>query len=116
MRQIDHYNRRHRAQALSDLTKGTPVSIKDNHSSSYGVVIIHADTPRSYLVERPQGVLRRNRQMLVVLPEDGNAPPTSVCASEADAHKERHIVQEPECSHFPILSNAGIPNLWYAYH
>jgi len=97
MRQIEHYNRRHRAQALP---KGTAVAIKDNHSSSLGEVKNHADTPRSYFVETSQGVLRRNCHMLVVLPEDDNAPRTNMPVNDTDAH-ERHIVQEPDCSRVP---------------
>jgi len=81
MRQIDHYIRRQLAQALHELTKVTAVAIRNNHSRSRGVVKNHADTPRSYLDETPQEVLIRNRQMLVVLPEDDNAPPTSMPSS-----------------------------------
>ena len=105
MRQIDRYNHRHRAQALSELAKGTAVAIKDNHWRSRGEVKNHADTPRSYLVETPQRVFRRNRHMLVVLPEDDNVPRTSMNANDTDAHNESRIAQEPDCSRVPDPSN-----------
>jgi len=81
---------------------------KRNISRSRGVVKNSADTPRSYLVETPQGVLRRNRQMHVVLPEDDNTPRTNMPVNDTDPHTESHVVQEPECSHVPAPSNVTI--------
>jgi len=77
------------------------------------VVKNSADTPRSYLVETPQGVLRRNRQMHVVLPEDDNTPRTNMPVNDTDPHTESHVVQEPECSHVPAPSNVTITRYEY---
>ena len=53
------FNKRHRAKPLSSLQPGDPVWLQENGKPAS--VIQHADTPRSYIVETENGMLRRNR-------------------------------------------------------
>ena len=57
------YNRRHRVKALSALTAGERVWVTDTS----GTVLQNHSTPRSYLVDLPQGVVGRNRSHLIPL-------------------------------------------------
>ncbi|KAK9543150.1 hypothetical protein VZT92_000950 [Zoarces viviparus] len=61
----ENYNRRHRVKTLSVLSPGEQVWVTDAKLS--GTVLQHHSTPRSYLVDLPQGVVRRNRQHLIPL-------------------------------------------------
>ena len=72
---VERYNRRHRARALGVLSPGEQVWVTDARSS--GTILQKHSTPRSYLVDSPQGVLRRNRQHLIPLP----SPTMSGCST-----------------------------------
>ena len=61
----ENYNRRHRVKALSALTAGERVWVTDTKTS--GTVLQNHSTPRSCLVDLPQGVVRRNRSHLIPL-------------------------------------------------
>lgn len=58
-----NYNRRHRTKTLRDLAPGEHVWVSD--AKSAGTVIHNHSTPRSYLVDLPQGVVRHNRLHLI---------------------------------------------------
>lgn len=58
-----HYNRRHCSRMHSVLSPGEPVWVTDAKTS--GTVIQNHTTPRSYLVDLPQGLVRRNRLHLI---------------------------------------------------
>lgn len=60
-----NFNRRHRAKPLSSLSPGQEVWITDTKTS--GTVIQSHTSPRSYLVDAPHGVVRRNRLHLIPL-------------------------------------------------
>lgn len=64
------YNKRHRARDLSPLTPGTEVWMADVKAE--GTVLSPHAAPRSYLVEGPQGVMRRNRKHLLPLEVTAN--------------------------------------------
>ncbi|KAL2103182.1 hypothetical protein ACEWY4_000050 [Coilia grayii] len=59
-------NKRHRAQQLTTLTPGDHVWVKDTKEK--GTVISQANTPRSYVIDSPRGVLRHNRNHLIIAP------------------------------------------------
>ncbi|XP_026567422.1 uncharacterized protein LOC113443432 [Pseudonaja textilis] len=61
----EYYNRRHRAKPLSDLVPGEHVWVTDTKES--GTVLQNHTSPRSYLVDVPKGVVRRNSQHLIPL-------------------------------------------------
>uniref|UniRef100_A0A671M6W2 Reverse transcriptase/retrotransposon-derived protein RNase H-like domain-containing protein n=1 Tax=Sinocyclocheilus anshuiensis TaxID=1608454 RepID=A0A671M6W2_9TELE len=65
-KQTASYNTRHRARQLSHLSSGQRVWITDTKTE--GTVVASHSAPRSYLVESPQGILRRNRRHLVPMP------------------------------------------------
>lgn len=102
----EDYNRRHRARALSSLSPGEEVWVTNEKAS--GTVIGNYSTPRSYLVDLPQGVFRRNRQHLIPLQppaQDGGAP-------QQQKTPEPSVVQPPVASAVaPQTSPAGSPSL-----
>ena len=64
------YDKRHHVTEVPSLPDDTSVWVRDENSLSTGKVLTQASTPRSYLVETPSGILRRNRLHLVVVPDD----------------------------------------------
>ncbi|XP_030204757.1 uncharacterized protein K02A2.6-like [Gadus morhua] len=60
-----NFNRRHRAKPLSSLSPGQEVWVTDTKTP--GTVIQSHTSPRSYLVDAPHGVVRRNRLHLIPL-------------------------------------------------
>lgn len=67
------FNKRHGTRNLEPLTAGEEVWITD--AQVQGTVVSTHDTPRLYLVQGPQGMLRRKRHHLVQLQtntESGN--------------------------------------------
>ncbi len=69
-KQRQNYNR-HKAHDMVQLQPGNHVWIKDTLEK--GTVVSTAGTPRSYLIETPRGILRRNRFHLSPTP----TPPVS---------------------------------------
>lgn len=61
-----NYNRRHNTYPLPHLRAGDHVWVSD--TKERGTVLKPAHTPRSYLIETPSGVLRRNRYHLTNTP------------------------------------------------
>ncbi len=84
------YDRRHRARELPLLDEDTPVYIASgpNNNAIPGRVIEHA-SDRSYLIETPIGMSRRNRsylnirtdEQIDVLATQGNVPPRTPIAT-----------------------------------
>ena len=73
-RDAQHYNLRHRARNLNSLTPGQDVWVTDQKAA--GAVIGSHTTPRSYLVEGPHGIIRRNRRHLIAMqpsPDQSNS-------------------------------------------
>ena len=75
-RQIEAYDRQHRARPLAPLYVGNPVWVQDARTG--GTVVGQAGSPRSYLVQTPTSCLRRNRRHLVPTPNE-----QPVCAERA---------------------------------
>ena len=88
-RQKLDYDRRHCTHPLPPIPDNTEVWITSGLSPSSGRVTAHASAPRSYIVDTPQGEMRRNRLHLNVVP-NGN-PLTN---SRAD--------KSQESSHCPV--------------
>ena len=67
------YNKRHGVKSLSDMEPGQTVRVKTDDQkkwSSVGVVSGYGSTPRSYIVDTPEGKkMRRNRRHLQVVPK-----------------------------------------------
>ncbi|UYV75118.1 K02A2.6-like [Cordylochernes scorpioides] len=62
-----HFDIHHRARELPHLDEGTRVWVKDLRVP--GVVLEDAESPRSYIVNSPKGILRRNRFHLLPNPQ-----------------------------------------------
>ncbi|UYV82631.1 hypothetical protein LAZ67_22000259 [Cordylochernes scorpioides] len=62
-----HFDIHHRARELPHLDEGTRVWVKDLRVP--GVVLEDAGSPRSYIVNSPKGILRRNRLHLLPNPQ-----------------------------------------------
>ncbi|UYV78935.1 hypothetical protein LAZ67_17000317, partial [Cordylochernes scorpioides] len=62
-----HFDIHHRARELSHLDEGTRVWVKDLRVP--GVVLEDAGSPRSYIVNSPKGILRKNRFHLLPNPQ-----------------------------------------------
>jgi hypothetical protein len=63
------FDKRHRAHSLEDIPEDTRVWITSEGDHVEGRVVSPANSPRSYVVDTPTGVVRRNRQHLNVAPE-----------------------------------------------
>ena len=59
--QKQDYERRHRVRSLPELPGETPVWVDTSRGQVQGRIVQSAGTPRSYQVEVPSGVIRRNR-------------------------------------------------------
>ena len=111
MKDAQHYNVRHRAQNLSRLTPGQDVWVTDQREN--GTVVGGHSTPRSYLVEGPHGIIRRNRRHLVTMQptSEQNSSGTDECvpggvperlsSGQPEQVPQKHNV--PEASSSPIL-------------
>ena len=66
MQQKQHYNIKHRARLLPQLSAGTSVVIANYDEK--GIVQKKTNSPRQYVVQTPTSTLRRNRVHLVPLP------------------------------------------------
>ena len=69
LKQKRDFDKRHRAHSLEDIPEDTKVWITSEGDHVEGRVVSPANSPRSYVVDTPTGVLRRNRQHLNVAPE-----------------------------------------------
>ena len=66
--------RDNRTQSLEDIPEDTKVWITSEGDRVEGRVVSPAKSPRSYVVDTPTGVVRRNRQHLNVDPEKTENP------------------------------------------
>ena len=74
-RQKQDFDRCHRTRELPTIPEDTEVWITSDGEQRRGKVITPSDTPRSYLVDTPTGVIRRNRRHLNVLPNNSEPEP-----------------------------------------
>ena len=83
--QQQQFDLRHRAKDLPALQPGNNVWIRD--MNRHGSVVKRSPQPRSYLVQMPKGIVRRNRAALVTMSdhhEDDIAEQPSVPSEHAD--------------------------------
>lgn len=71
---VKHYDAHHGVRPLSPLAPGDPVLVKTDEQSKWStparvVQAAPGASPRSYMVDTPTGVLRRNRRHLQACPE-----------------------------------------------
>ena len=68
--QKGNYDCRHRARDLPSIPEDTEVWITTDNKHIPGQVTSTAETPRSYYVDTPTGLLRRNRRDLNIMPNN----------------------------------------------
>ena len=73
-RQQKNFNSHHRASPLKSLKSGNLVYIPDNAREG---TVVEESSPRSYIVQTPEGTYRRNRRHLVPLPNASNSENTN---------------------------------------
>ena len=74
MQQQQHFNTRHRARLLPQLSAGASVAIAKYDEK--GIVLKKSNSPRQYVVSTPTSILRRNRVHLIPLPEASQSQST----------------------------------------
>lgn len=78
-----NYDRRHAAQHLPELKSGSSVYIRDLNREG---VITREVSPRSYLVNTPQGTIRRNRSALISHEQRANRQLVAADDAEVQGH------------------------------
>lgn len=75
-----NYDKRHRVCSQAPLPEDTQVLVKTGDRITSGTIESPAETPRSYVVETPSGMLRRNRSHLIPLNGDppSHSPPLTL--------------------------------------
>ena len=73
-KQKRNYDRHHQVKTLPHIPENTSVWVTTEGKRIPGQVVTRTEEPRSYLVETPGGVLRRNRHHLNPVPEDCSNP------------------------------------------
>ena len=68
-KQKQNFDSRHRVRVLPPIPNNTEVQITSGTETT-GQVITPANAPRSYIVETPTGLVRRNHRHLNVIPND----------------------------------------------
>ena len=73
------FDKRHRTQDVEDIPSRSKVWITSEGRHTEGRVVSPAESPRSYLVDTPTGVVRQNRQHLNVAPpaQENSEPDTA---------------------------------------
>ena len=131
LKQIKYFNRRHRAKVLPQLHQGDQVYVREGKQNIPGVIAGKSDTPRSYYVETPTGVYRRNRKVLLkplkqpffndsehrsgtydFCDSDEDDDDGIPVANEQDDAREEVNIDTPRRS---ARENRGVPPLRYAY-
>ena len=111
------YNRKHGAKPLTQCEGGESVREKNDAQKVWGkpIVVVRADTPRSYIVQSPDGsTLRRNRRHLQEIPvsfTQRQSVPDVVSNGSPAPHKPR-VTQRPKVISEPIRGSQviGSPN------
>ena len=78
-RQQKNFNNHHRARQLGSLQTGEQVYIPDNSSEG---IVLEEPSPRSYVVQTPNGTYRRNRRHLLPLPSDNDSQSNTNISTE----------------------------------
>ena len=69
-RQRNDFNRHHRVRELPPIPDDSEVWVSSEGEPIPGTVVSTAPTPRSYIIDTPNGEVRRNRSQLRVVPSD----------------------------------------------
>ena len=109
-RQKQDFDRCHHTHELPSITEDTEVWITSDGEQRRGKVITPSDTPRSYLVDTPTGVIRRNRRHLNTLPNNSEPEPQPDVNDTLQEPSPEISLQEPsrEISRRITRSQSGV--------
>jgi len=104
------YDKRHRAIPLTPLKPDTEVNITTHHEQ--GTILKPADSPRSYYVQTPTKVVRRNREQIVLLSPSTHtrSPDSKVQTTPVESTNkttELNILSRPKRNIKPTLKALG---------
>ena len=119
-KQTKWYNKRHRAKSLTTLVPGDHVYIRQGKHTEKGKVVRQDRTPRSYWVQTQNGVVRRNRSMLIKprkqpvfdmeqIEEDGPDMPDHITYEQNEAGEEPMETQNYTGRRNMNRGNRGVP-------
>ena len=94
--QKKNFDKRHRTRELTPIPDNTDVWITSEDRPIQGTVVSPADSPRSYVVNTPAGLLHRNRSHLNVVPEQSQSDHLE--QSDNQETQESKLSQHPESS------------------
>ena len=97
--QKENYDKSHKAKDLPPLQPKSEVWITSGAEPTRGRVVSDADTPRSYMVNTPTGLVRRTRQHLNIVPEQ----------TQTDQSEVPESTQEVPRSPIRTRSRTGTP-------
>ena len=114
------YNKRHRAKILPTLVPGDHVFIRHGKNTIKGKVVEQDSTPRSYWVQTQNGVVRRNRKMLIKprkqpvfdreeFEEDGPDMPSNMIYEQNESLEEPIETQNNTGRRNMNWGNRGVP-------
>ena len=95
-RQQKNFNTHHRASPLKSVNSGDLVYIPENAREG---TVVEESSPRSYIVQTPEGTYRRNRRHLVPLPNAYNSKNTNNVPDTPDRvlqTRSGHISKPPD--------------------
>ena len=81
------FDKRHRSQELDGLPENAKVWVTSEDRHVEGRVVQPATSPRSYLVETPSGIVRRNRWHLNVVPKNLESGTNEQSGNEAQPNR-----------------------------
>ena len=87
LRQKQDYDQRHCTHLLPPIPDNTEGWITSGSSPSSGGISAHASAPRSYIVDTPQGEMRRNRLHLNVVPNGDPLTNSRADTSQESSHR-----------------------------
>ena len=92
------FDKHYRTQSQGDIPEDTKMWITSEGDQVEGRVVSPANSPRSYVVDTPTSVVRRNRQHLNVAPEKlGDSEPES----------NEHSTEQPQPNRIVTISQTG---------
>jgi transposase InsO family protein len=109
-RQKENFDRRTRAKALPSLEHHEKVWIKTNgNDGEEGVVVTETEEPDSYLVQRGNNMIRRNRKHLTPLPEEipGAEEPAGVSADPSEPERTETDQPVADVSDQRVITRSG---------
>jgi len=105
-KQKEAFDKRHRTRERSPLRDDCEVWVTSGREPVRGRVVTSADAPRSYLVNTPSGMIRKNQQHFQPLPEE-DSPAVPNSSEELSEKSNRLLPPENADNNNPPSSSSG---------